>query len=251
MDSTRAEAASCGKISLEKMEIAFLLSDKPGVQQTKDYAKATAGEDSTNAWMQHQDVSIMKAGGLDFGDHRERVEHWVTSQSYVQSTNLDSSCMRYSKDGIIYGQRPLSQIPLGDHVVATTPPSKALLPDRQIVLAETEWGWSGDLSSPTSKRSRPRRSGYTSDEKLFIMHARVIGNISWQNISTMFKHLFRGQDTKHTVLNLRRVYYRTRVKWGMDYVTRSGLMQRQSDESIVNLKLSEHAGISGVPRLTF
>jgi hypothetical protein len=233
------------------MKIAYLLSDNPGVQQAKDYANATAGEDNTNAAIQHQDVSIMKAGGLDFGNRQDRVEQWVTSLSFVQSTNLDSSYVGHSKHGIIYGQKPSSQAQPGDHVVATSPPSEAPSPDRQIVLAETDWVWPGDITSPTSKRCRPRRSVYTRDEKLFIMHARVIGNISWQNISTMFKTLFGGKDARHMVSSLRSVYNRTRREWGMDYVTRSGLDQRQNDELIVNMKLSEHARGPGTPGLAF
>jgi len=234
--STGTKVLSDEKTSLEKMKIAYLLNDEPNMQETKDCAKTAAGEDNIDAWSQQQDSSIMTAGNLDIGMCGDRVEQWVTFQSFGQSTDLDSSYMRYSKDGTTYGQRPSSEAPL---------------PGRQFVLDETNWFWSGDPASPTSKRSRPRRSVYTRDEKLFIMHARVIGNISWQNISTMFKNLFGSKGTKHTVLNLRGAYYRTRGDWGMDCVTRSGIMQRQSDESIVNMKLSEHDGISGSPRLTF
>lgn len=234
--STGTEVSSNEITSLKKMEIAYLLNDEPNMQQTKDYAKAAAGEENINPWSQQQDISIMTASSLDIGGCGDRVEQWVACQSFGQSTDLDSSYMRYSKDGTAYGHRPSAEAPL---------------PGRQFVLDETNWIWSGDLAPPTLKRSRPRRSGYTRDEKLFIMHARVIGNISWQNISTMFKNLFGSKDAKHTVLHLRRAYYRTRGDWGMDCVTRSGIMQRQSDESIVNMKLSEHAGISGSPRLTF
>jgi hypothetical protein len=234
--STGTEVISDEKTSLKKMEIAYLLSDEPSMQKTKDCATAAAGQDNINAWVHQQDISTMTAGSLDVGICCDRVEQWVTSQSFGQSTDSDSSYMRYNKDGTIYGQRPAPEAPL---------------PGRQIVLAETNWVWSGDLTSPTPKRCRPRRPGYTRDEKLFVMHARVIGNISWQNISTMFKNLFGGKDAKHTISSLRSVYYRTRRDWGMDGVTRSGLMQRQSDESIVNLKLSEHSGGPGTPRLVF
>jgi hypothetical protein len=234
--STGTEISSNEKTSLGKMKIAYLLNDELNMQQIKDCAKAAAGEVNINPWSQQQDISTMTVGSLDIGDCGDRVEQWVTSQSFGQSTDLDSSYVRYSKDGTTYGQRPSAEAPL---------------PGPQFVLDETNWIWSGDLASPTLKRSRPRRSGYTRDEKLFIKHARVIGNISWQNISTMFKNLFGSKAAKHTVLSLRGVYYRTRGEWGMDCVTRSGIMQRQSDESIVNMKLSEHAGISGGPRLTF
>lgn len=234
--STGTEVTSDEKTSLKKMEIAYLLGDERSMQQTKDCATAAAGQDNIDASVQQQGISTMTAGSLGVGNRCDRVERWVNAQSSGQSIHSDSSYVRYNKDGTKYGRRPSPEAPL---------------PGRQIVLAQTDWVWSEDLTSPTPKRSRPRRSGYTRDEKLFIMHARVIGNISWQNISTMFKNLFGRKDTKHTVLNLRSVYYRTRGDWGMDCVTRSGLMQRQSDESIVNLKLSEHAGISGTPRLTF
>jgi hypothetical protein len=233
---TGTEVTSYEKTSLEKMEIAYLLNDEPSTQHTKICATTAAGQGSINACVQQQNISTTTVGDLDFGNCCDRVERWINSQPFGQNTESDSSYVRYSMDGTIYGQRPCPEAP---------PPGP------QILLAQTDWGRSRDLISTTSKRSRPRRSGYTRDEKLFIMHARVIGNISWQNISTIFKTLFEGRNTKHAVLNLRSVYYRTRVEWGMDCVTRSGLMQRQSDESIVNLKLSEHAGISGVPRLTF
>lgn len=215
------------------MKIAYLLNDEPNMQQIKDCAKAAAGEEEINAWAQQQDISITTAGSLGVGACCDRVGQWVTSHSFGQIPDPDSSYMRCSKDGTIYGQRPSPE---------------ATLPGPQIVPATTDWVWSGDLTSPTPKRSRPRRSAYTHDEILFIMHARVIGNINWQNISTMFKNLFGRKDAKHTISSLRSVYYGTRGDWGMDCVTRSGLMQRQNDESIVNLKLSEHAGGSDTTR---
>jgi len=213
--STGTEVASDEKTSLEKMKITYLLSDEPSKQQTKDCAKAAAGQGNINACVQQQNISATTVGDFDVGNCCDRVERWVNSQSFGHNTESDSSYMRYSMDGTMSGPSPSPEAPL---------------PGRQIMLAQTDLGPSRDLTSPTSKRSRPHRSGYTRDEKLFIMHARVIGNISWQNISTMFKNLFGKKDARHTMSNLRSVYYRTRGDWGMDCVTRSGLMERQSDE---------------------
>lgn len=232
-NSTCTEVTNNEKTSLEKMKIAYLLNDEPNMQQTKDCAKAVPEEENMDAWVQQQDISIMTAGSLGVGNCCDRVEQWITSQLFGQITDPDSSHMRYSKDGTMYGRTPSPEAPL---------------PRRQTVLASTGWVRSGDLTSPTPKHCQLRPSGYTRDEVFFIMHARVIGNIKWQNISTMFESLFGRKDAKHTISSLRSVYYRTRADWDMDCVTRSGLMQRQSDESIVNLKLSEHAGGSGTPR---
>jgi hypothetical protein len=73
------------------------------------------------------------------------------------------------------------------------------------------------------------------------MHARVIGNVSWQKISTIFEKIFGRKDSKDAIAGLKSIYYRTRRDWGMDYVTRSGPSQRQNDQMVVNMKLSEHA----------
>ena len=76
--STGTEVSSNEKTALEKMKIAYLLNDEPNMQQTKDCAKAAAGEEDINPWSQQQDIPIMSVGSLDIGDCGNRVEQWVT-----------------------------------------------------------------------------------------------------------------------------------------------------------------------------
>jgi hypothetical protein len=43
------------------------------------------------------------------------------------------------------------------------------------------------------------------------------------------------------ISGLRSIYYRTRRKWGMDYVTRSGPSECRNDQMVVSVKLREYA----------
>jgi hypothetical protein len=251
MDPAHTKVVNFEETPLRKMEISYLLSNEPGMKGTIDYVAASAGRNNMDPCTQQQGIQITATRCLGPGSASDRVERWVTSQLPAHITDSDTGHAADNEDVTTTSQRQLTQTQRNEHASAALPVTEVALPDYQIVLADTELIRLRDFTSPTPKRHRPQQLGCTCDEKLFIMHARVIGNLSWQDISSIFQHIFVKKDTRHTVSYLRSIYYRTRRDWGMDYVTRGGPMQRQSDETIVSMKLKEHAGEFDTSRAVF
>lgn len=246
MDIPHARVAGHQETSLIRMRIPFLLSNCPGIQETTDRAKVAGEKDGMDAFEQQKATSIMASQSLDSGSRFDRVERWVLSSS-AHVTASDSGYTADSEDGITSSREQWSHKHFNDHTPVVSPPIEVTSLDYgyvdtdQIVLADTELIRPRAFTSRTSKRCRSPRLGYTPDEKMFIMHARVIGNMGWQDISMIFEKIFGKKDTKHTISGLRSMYYRTRGDWGMDYVTRSGPNQRQNDKMVVSMRLSKHA----------
>jgi hypothetical protein len=247
MRPDHAETADCQETSLMRMSIAFLLSKEPDIQQTENCAEVDGDKINMDACMQQQCTLSLATDPIHPGNRIGRVQHWVTSQSSTHATDSDSGYAADSEHGKLYGRGQWLQPQLNEGACIVSPPKEMGATGRGFVhtdrslLADTELTRPRNFTSPTSKRSRSPRWSYTRDEKLFIMHARVIGNVSWQKISTIFEKIFGRKDSKDAIAGLKSIYYRTRRDWGMDYVTRSGPSQRQNDQMVVNMKLSEHA----------
>jgi hypothetical protein len=255
MDPNRAGIAGYQETSLTSMKIPFLLNHDPGEQETPGPARVVDPRNYTDTFEQQRDTSTMAPQSLHSRVPLDRVQSWVVSQS---STHVAGPCPSYaadSEDSVTSSGEQWSQTysnvqaPVGRVETETTPPDHGYSRTNRIVPTNTELIQPAAFAFQTSEHCRSPRLGYTRDEKLFIMHARVIGNMSWQNISMIFEKMFGRKDTKYTIPGLRSVYYRTRGDWGMDYVTRNGPSQRQKDKIAVTMKLNEHAGGFCNPRV--
>lgn len=248
MDLYRTGTIEYQEESLEKMSIAFLTSKEAGVRGIGRRTKLNGYGDRMHDRFHQQDTSILQTCGSLPGDRLNRVGRWVASQSLTLATDSDSGYAADSEDGMFRnrGKWPMEQS--NEHVNMTSAAKDMALPGQReidtdrIPLADSELVRVRDFTSPTPKRSRSPRLVYTKEEKLFIMHSRVIGGVSWQDISRTFEIIFGKRNTKHMMSSLRSIYYRTRREWGMDYVTRSGPIQCLSDERVVSVKLREYAG---------
>lgn len=251
MDPSRTDAIGCQEESLRKMSIAFLTGNEPRAKGAERRTAFNGEEDSTNACSHQQNNSILPTSGVYHDDRFNRIERWVASQSSTLATDYDSGYAADSEDGVLCdrGQWPREQ--LNEHMGVTSALESITSPDQQgiytgeVPLADTELALLRGFTSPTLKRSRSPRLFYTQEEKLFIMHSRVIGGVSWQDISKTFEIIFGKRNTKHMMSGLRSIYYRTRREWGMDYVTRSGPSECRSDQMVVSAKLREYAGEPG------
>ena len=247
MGPTRAEVAGAQENSLTKMKISFLLSNDLDIQETTDHAKIVDQTDSPGTFQQPQDTSIMAPQSFGSNVQFDRIERWVVSQSSTHIIGSASTYVADNEDCWKKSRQQWSQTKFTDHAPVISPTSLPTSPEygdlgtKQIVLADTALIPPTSFTFRDSKRCGPPRVSYTRDEKLFIMHARVIGSMSWQDISMLFEKIFGEKDTKHTISGLRSTYYRIRRDWGMDCVTRSGPSQQQHDERVVTLKLREHA----------
>jgi hypothetical protein len=251
MDPTRTETIDCQEESLNKMSIAFLTNNEPIIKWTERHTAFNGERDSTNACFHQQNTSILPTYDAHHGDRWNRVERWVASQSSTLVTDYDSGYAEDSEDGILCDRGQWPRERLNQHVGVTSALKSITSPDQQgvdtgkVPLADTELALLRGFTSPTLERSRLPRLFYTKEEKLFVMHARVIGGVSWQDISKTFEIRFGKRNTKHMISGLRSIYYRTRREWGMDYVTRSGPSECRSDQMVVSVKLREYAGEPG------
>jgi hypothetical protein len=247
MRPDHAETADCQETSLMRMSIAFLLSKEPDIQQTENRAEVDGDRINMDACIHQQSTSSLAPDSIYPGNRIGRVQHWVASQSSTHATDSDSGYAADSERGKLYGRGQWLQPQVNERACIVSPPKEMGATGRgcphtdRTLLADTDLMRPGKFTSPTSKRFRSPRWSYTRDEKLFIMHARVIGNVSWQDISSIFEKIFGRKDSKNAIAGLKSIYYSTRSDWGMDYVTRSGPSQRQNDQKVVNMKLSEHA----------
>jgi len=251
MNTSRTEAIDCREDSLRKMSIAFLTNNEPRVKGIERRTAFNGEGDNIDACFQQQDSWIFPTSRVHHGDRLNRVERWVASQSSTPATDYDSGYAADSEDGILCDREHWPRERLNEHVGVTSALKSVTSPDQQgvgtgkVPLADTELALLRDFTSPTLKRSQSPRPFYTKEEKLFIMHSRVIGGVSWQDISKTFEIIFGKRNTKHMISGLRGTYYRTRREWGMDYVTRSGPSERRSDQKVVSVKLREYAGEPG------
>lgn len=248
VDPCRTGTIEYQEESLEKMSIAFLTSNEAGVQEIGRRTKLNGYENSMQDCFHQQDTSILQTCGPHPGDRMNRVGRWVASQSLTLAPDSDSGYAADSEDGMLCSRGKWPREQFNEHVNITSAATGIACPDQRgidtdrIPLAGSELIRIRQFTSPNSERSRSPRLVYTKEEKLFIMHSRVIGGVSWPDISRTFEIIFGKRNTKHMMSSLRRIYYRTRREWGMDYVTRSGPIQRLSDRRVVSVKLSEYAG---------
>lgn len=85
---------------------------------------------------------------------------------------------------------------------------------------------------PWDRLSRAPRPSYTEAQKFFILHSRVVLDMSWPEIKDKSAEIF-GQRTKG---GLTSVYYRVRKAWGMQEVSKSGPDRFRSDKVTVEEK---------------
>ena len=251
MVPSRTKTIDYQEKSLRKMSIAFLTSNEPSVKGTERRTAFNGERDSTNACFHQQNSSILPTYGVHHGDRLSRVERWVASQSSTLATDYDSGYAAESEDGILCDRGQWPRERLNEHVGVTSALKSIASPGQQdvdtgkIPLADTELALLRDFKCPTLKRSRSPCLFYTKEEKLFIMYSRVIGGANWQDISKTFEIIFGKRNTKDMISGLRSIYYRTRMEWGMDYVTRSGPSECRRDQMVVSVKLREYAGEPG------
>lgn len=246
MASSHADTVGQQTDSSGKMRIAFLMNTELKQQELRRGTEVDSDMIGTDPPPHSQVTSTLSEHDLHPEDQCSRVGRWVASQSLTPPSDYDLGHLADGDEGMPcgLGQWPTAQ---SNRPVDTADPPKAIACVEQqnvgsevISAADTRLLRPWDFGPPT-RRSRSPRLVYTREEKLFIMHARVLEKASWTDISRIFEIVFGSRNTHDTIAGLRSIYYRTRREWGMDYVTRSGSAEVERDEWIVKAKLREHA----------
>jgi hypothetical protein len=232
MDLRRTKTADYRKDSLRKMSISFLVSDEQG------HVDNDTKRNGMNAGLHRHHTSIVATGSSHLGDRSVRVER--------QASNGEDGTL--CNQGQWSGRQHNGRADIAHPQKSTAFPDQRGVDKQRALLNDSALLRLRDLTSPTPKRSQSARLVYIHEEKLFVMYSRVIGSVSWQNISQIFENIFGTKGTKHTITNLRKIYYHTRRDWGMDYGLHSGLDRRQGDEMVVKAKMSERASRPLGPR---
>lgn len=118
--------------------------------------------------------------------------------------------------------------------------------DDSLPLAATRSIQSRASDLPERRRSPLSRFSYTDEEKLFIMHHRILQGKSWQGISREFGVFFGALDKDCSVAGLTNAYHRVREEWRMDHGTRPVPDGLQSDKTIVQGIIAEHKATFGI-----
>ncbi|KAK3071610.1 hypothetical protein LTR53_008321 [Teratosphaeriaceae sp. CCFEE 6253] len=84
---------------------------------------------------------------------------------------------------------------------------------------------------PMPSAARPPRPAYSEEQRFFIMHTRVVLNLSWHEIEARYAQLF-GQDLVRLRSRggLTSVYYRIRKRWGMEEVLKTAPESSYADK---------------------
>jgi len=255
MDLDLTKTAEYRKNSLRKMSISFLMVNEQDILETGRDVDVDTNKHGMNAGLHQHHTSIVATRNSHLEDRSIRVERWVACQSLMLGSKYDPGCTTDGKECLLYCQKqwpwgqPDGQLDLSLPARRITLPDPRGVDDYKVVLHGSELVRPGDPASVTPTWSRSPRLVYTNEEKLFIMHARVIGSVSWVDISKIFKTIFARKGTKHTIPSLMEIYNRTLRDWGMGHGRRRRLGQYQSDEMVLEEKMSKHAGRSFIPRV--
>jgi hypothetical protein len=255
MDLDHTKTAEYRKNSLRKMSISFSMVDEQDILETRRDVDVDTNKHGMNAGLHQHHNPIIATRNSHFEDRSVRVERRVACQSLMLGSNYDSGCTADGKECLFYGQKQWSWGQPSGQSDTSPPPRRTTLPDPRgvddyrVMLHDSELVRLGDPTSVTPKWSRSPRLVYTDEEKLFIMHARVIGSVSWEDISKIFKNIFGRKGTKYTIPSLMEIYDRTFRDWGMGHGRRRRPGQYQTDEMVLEEKLSKHAGRSHIPRV--
>jgi hypothetical protein len=231
--------------SSSKMSISFLTGGAPCKKQTPP----DVNSNSCNPRSHPHEQSV----GSVFARRKpqpcvpqDRVKQWVASQALPSVTDTESECGSLKHSYVWYDpDRGLEARP-GGHDASVHPRANPIFAGQHgfdidpVPLAGVELVRSRTRALPTIRRRRFSQCGYSSKEKLFIMHRRILKDMQWGDIWKEFEAIFGAQPGFRTLAQMRGTYYRTRFVWGMDYVTRSGSEVTPEDMAIVQEKMSRY-----------
>jgi hypothetical protein len=231
--------------SLSKMSISFLTGGAP----CKKQASLDVGGNSINPRSHPHEQSV----GTSFTKRksqpcvrRDRVAQWVASQALSSVTDTESECGSLKHSYVWYNYDHTLETRRGGLGALVHPRANIIFAGQhgfdtdRVTLAGMKIARSKAPAISTIKRHRPSQSAYSLEEKLFIMHRRILKDMQWGDIWKDFEAIFGVQPSNRTVIQMRRTYYRTRFAWGMDYVTRSGSEVSPKDIAIVRTKMSRY-----------
>lgn len=255
MDLHHTETAKYGKDSLRKMRIPFLKINKLVIPETECRVDIDTNKDLTNAGLHQHHNSVVADGDSHPRDRPIRVERRVAYQSSMLGTHFDSSYAAYRQKLTLrdQGQSPIRRA--AEQLYDSQPRSRNALSDPQgfsdyrVLPDDLDLVQLNNSTSVSSERFLSSRFVCVDDERLFVMYSRVIGSMSWQDISKIFEIIFGREGNKHTVPGLIRIYNLTRRDWGMNHEKRRGMDPCYSDEMVVKAKINKHAGMFRRPQV--
>lgn len=174
---------------------------------------------------------------------QDRVERWVASQALSLATETGTKCEPSKDSHAWYDSDHWLKTRRGGHIPTLYSRATVMFAEQRelntnrIPLAGVQIVRSKASAFPKIERQRSPRYRYSFEEKLFIMHRRVVKSMDWSNIWKEYISAFGARKAHRTIRQMRSTYYRTRDEWGMDYVTKSGSGLSQNDMAVVQRKM--------------
>ena len=217
-----------------KMSISFLLNNDDRVQEPRGVAQSRGSKDNMRNRSHQKKSSVLSTGELHhLGNRPHRTDDFVGFRSPTLGMGLDPAHAISRDIDTPHRQRLWPQTQFSGHAGGVSLATNVLSPEQGPTIT--------GFTSPNHEHPRALRPVYTYDEKLFIMHAKVIGDLKWPEVSGIFGNIFGRTSMKHSISNLTFAYYCTRQDWGMEIVVQDRLSQHRSDNMIVSMKLNERA----------
>jgi hypothetical protein len=178
-------------------------------------------------------------------------------QSFIAANEPDEASTNYRIPGVCHhdmssadpdsNQRPEDQI-FGwstPHLSNRTSTASDLLYLDAASLATAEPTLPSSLSPLDQDCSLPIPL-HSEEEKLFIMHHRILERMDWPDICQRFEVTFGTNDTSHRVGGLTSAYYYIRQEWDMVFVTETNSNGSQDDQAIVLGREAKHKARYGI-----
>lgn len=125
----------------------------------------------------------------------------------------------------------------------SAPPDMLHLNAMSLATAEPTLLDSSNARDQACSRSIPLHS---EEEKLFIMHHRILERMDWPHICQRFEVTFGANGTSHSAASLTSAYYCIRQEWDMEGVIVTNSDGSQGDQAIVLGREAKHKAKHGI-----
>lgn len=234
-----------------KMEISFLVNEIPKCKRIRDPAEEHDELASTTTMARFAASSNVVSGDLTNRTTVELLHPSIGSNKmdadHVGRRILGTNSQRTRSLPRITEEWPVGLAHTPDRCARSSASTKSTI-SRELHYNRTVT--TSRSASPGYSNSPDRRCcqflpPYSDEEKLFIMHHRVIDDLDWQEIWSRYKVVFGEVVLVRSIAGLTSLYYRVRHDWGMKHVMQATSDDIQSDKTIVSGKEAEHTANHG------
>jgi hypothetical protein len=246
------EAMESGDDSMKKMRITFLIEDVSKNEtsgmttsqlRVKGLASPAAKHDMAFHFLFHSlpdrtDCGLYQSHTVANGLDQASTNYHSPRNCHHDKIIADPSSNQWPKDHICVWNTP-------HFSTSRTSAAPDLLHLNAVSLAIVEPTLPDSLNALEQDYSRSIPL-HSVEEKLFIMHHRILERMDWPDICQRFEVTFGTNDNDHSAGGLASAYYCIRQEWDMKLVTETNSGVSQGDQAIVLGREVKHKAKHGI-----